>query len=422
MMMFGGPTHRLSAQILSTGRVLEVSLSCMYLPDTMLLSFDDEITSTSNIKLIKQASALDLTKLTYAYKTYWAVIHDEISVKDASSELDDLMRAKSTYPTWALVFFGGMASAAISINSFSGSFIDALVCFPLGSLLVFIQTQSGKNELYSNMFEISMCTLISFIAAGLSQTNKLCFPAIASGSVVLILPGYIVLCGSLELSSRNIVSGSVRLCYAIIYSLFLGFGLAIGLEIYEKITDSDIASSAIDYTCTNSHDPTKWYRATPSLWWNFLLVPMYALFLSLRNHAPWNRKEIVLLVVLACIGWVTNHYVTTAFPNQNDISSAVGAFAVGFLANVYGRFFRGNAFVIMITGIMFQLPSGLSNGGLITFASNSTDGDSNSYLSGFQTALQLISTCIGMTVGLGISLVVVFPIQSRKRAGGVFSL
>ena len=75
-----------------------------------------------------------------------------------------------------------------------------------------------------------------------------------------------------------------------------------------------------------------------------------------------------------------------------------------------------------ITGIMFQLPSGLSNGGLITFASNSTDGDSNSYLSGFQTALQLVSTCIGMTVGLGISLVVVFPIQSRKRAGGVFSL
>ena len=76
MMMFGGPTHRLQAQILSTGRVLEVSLSCMYLPDTMLLSFDDEITSTSNIKLIKQASALDLTKLTYAYKTYWAVSYD----------------------------------------------------------------------------------------------------------------------------------------------------------------------------------------------------------------------------------------------------------------------------------------------------------------------------------------------------------
>jgi hypothetical protein len=77
---------------------------------------------------------------------------------------------------------------------------------------------------------------------------------------------------------------------------------------------------------------------------------------------------------------------------------------------------------LQITGILFQLPSGLSNGGLLTFVDQQTLGASNSYLSGFQTALQLISTCIGLTVGLGISLVLIFPIQSRKRAGGVFSL
>jgi uncharacterized membrane protein YjjB (DUF3815 family) len=240
--------------------------------------------------------------------------------------------------------------------------------------------------------------------------------------------------------------------------LFLGFGLAIGLEIFVRITGISADSFATDYTCASSHDSDKWYRATASGWWGacflllsilacaerglpaFLTVPAFSIFLSLRNHAPWRRRELPLLVAISCVGWVTNHYVTTAFPNQNDVSAAVGcvrlcllspwspltrptsAFAVGLVANLYGRLFRGNAFVVMITGILFQLPSGLSNGGLITFASQSTSGQSNSYLSGFQTALQLISTCIGMTVGLGISLVVVFPIQSRRRAGGVFSL
>ncbi|KAI0034665.1 hypothetical protein K488DRAFT_77075 [Vararia minispora EC-137] len=423
MMMFGGPSHRLQAQIMSTGRVLEVPLSCMYLPDTMLISFDDQATYTSNIQLIKQGSALDLAKLTFAYKTYWAVIHDEISVKEASAELDELMRSKATYRPTLLIFFGGMASAAICINAFSGSFVDALVCFALGSILVLVQTLSARNELYSNMFEITMCTFTSFVAAGLAQTQKLCYPAIASGSVVLILPGYLFLSGALEISSRSIISGSVRLCYAIIYSLFLGFGLAIGLEIYIKMTSASAASlNATDYTCSASHNSSLWYRSTPSSWWNFLTVPMYSIFLSLRNHAPWQRRELPLLVVISCAGWVTNHYVARAFPNQNDISAAVGAFAVGIIANLYGRFFRGNAFVIMITGIFFQLPSGLSNGGLITFAQQSTSGQSDSYLSGFQTALQLISTCIGMTVGLGISLVLIFPIQSRRRAGGVFSL
>lgn len=115
------------------------------------------------------------------------------------------------------------------------------------------------------------------------------------------------------------------------------------------------------------------------------------------------------------------------------------AFAVGFLSNIYGRFFDGNAFVVMvgfffflqgyqgklprqITGILFQVPSGLGSGGLLNYVSDQTSGSSSSYVSGFQTALQLISVAIGLTVGLGISLVVVHPVLSRRRASGLFSL
>lgn len=75
-----------------------------------------------------------------------------------------------------------------------------------------------------------------------------------------------------------------------------------------------------------------------------------------------------------------------------------------------------------ITGILFQLPSGLGNGGLLTFAQEQNEGSTTSYLSGFSTALQLISVSIGLTVGLSLSLVVVHPIQSKKRMGGIFSL
>ena len=80
--------------------------------------------------------------------------------------------------------------------------------------------------------------------------------------------------------------------------------------------------------------------------------------------------------------------------------------------------------ISQITGILFQLPSGLANGGLFTFVSQQESGSSSSesYLSGFQTALQLISVSIGLTVGLGISLVLVHPIPSRRRAAGMFTL
>ncbi|PIL34619.1 hypothetical protein GSI_03398 [Ganoderma sinense ZZ0214-1] len=424
MMMFGGPTHRLQAQIKATAKVLDIELSCMYLPDVMLVSFDDAGTGTSNIKFIRQGSALDIGKLQEAHELYWEVIHDNVSVKDASVHLDDLMRRKQFYKNWQIVLFGGACSASICSVSFNGSFIDCLVSFPLGCLLILIQFFAARNELYSNVFEITVATVFSFIAAALSATPYFCYSAVASSSVVLILPGFIVLCGSLELSSRNIVSGAVRVCFACIYSLFLGFGLAIGATAFSKLTNHSLAGSN-DLTCGLSHDPHgPWWQRTPSLWWAFLTVPLYSLFLSLRNHAPWNRRELYLLIAISCIGWVTNHFTGTRFHNQSDISAAVGALAVGFVANIYGRFFNGSAFVVMITGILFQLPSGLANGGLFTFVQQQESGSSTneSYLSGFQTALQLISVCIGLTVGLGISLVLVHPIPSRRRAAGLFTL
>ncbi|PCH39674.1 DUF1212-domain-containing protein, partial [Wolfiporia cocos MD-104 SS10] len=376
MMMFGGPTHRLQAQIQATGKVLDIPLSCMYLPDVMLISFDDATTSTSNIKFIRQGSALDIGKLQDAYALYWKVIHDDISVKDASIALDDLMRKPQLYKFWQLVIIGGFCSASICSVSFNGSFVDSLISFPLGCLLIVIQVFAARNELYSNIFEITVTLLFSFIAAALADSHKFCYTAIGAASIVLILPGFIILCGSLELASRNIVSGAVRVCFSIIYSLFLGFGLSIGATAYSKITQHRLAG-ADDLTCQSSHHPDgPWYQQTPSLWWAFLTVPLYSLSLSLRNQAPYYRKETLLAVAVSCIGWVCNHFTGTKFPNQSDISAAVGGLAVGFVSNVYGRFFRGNAFVVMITGILFQLPSGLANGGLFSFVSDETSGTS----------------------------------------------
>ena len=173
MMMFGGPTHRLQAQIKATANVLDIELSCMYLPDVMLISFDDAGTGTSSIKFIRQGSALDIGKLQEAHELYWEVrsrlflgdalrpslnhvlqvIHDNVSVKDASIHLDDLMRRKQLYKDWQIVLFGGACSASICSVSFNGSFVDCLVSFPLGCLLILIQFFAARNELYSNVFE-----------------------------------------------------------------------------------------------------------------------------------------------------------------------------------------------------------------------------------------------------------------------------
>ncbi|KAF8308758.1 DUF1212-domain-containing protein [Clavulina sp. PMI_390] len=422
LMMFGAPSHRLEAQLQATAKVLDINVSVINLPNIMLLSFGDPSTHTSETKFLKQGPSLDLAKLRDAHMLYWRVTHDEIGVTEASAALDVLMLQKPVYRGWMTVLIGGLCSAFITPVSFNGSFIDALISFPLGCLLVWIQNRASKNELYSNVFEITVACVSSFLAAALASTHKFCYAAVASGSVVLILPGYIVLTGSLELASRGIISGAVRMGYSVIYSLFLGFGLAIGGEIYSQITGQQVYN-ADDYQCGATHDPNgPWYQQTASVWWAFLCVPMYSLVLSMRNQGPVFRKEMFFTILFACSGWVANHFASKKFVNRADISSACGSLIVGVLGNLYGRVYYGNAFVVMITGILFQLPSGLSNGGLLAFASQTQSGSTTSYATGFQTAEQLVQVAIGLTVGLFVASVLVHPFQSRRRGAGLFSL
>ncbi|CAO1630014.1 unnamed protein product [Parajaminaea phylloscopi] len=423
LMMFGAPTHRIETQIQQTARVLEINCRCLYLPNLMLFAFGDDTTHTSETKFIKQGGGLDFTKLTDMHTIYWNVIHDKIGVGEASAQLDELMRRKPLIGRWPMVIIGGFCSAFISIGpmGFGGSFIDAVMAFPLGAFLVFSQSII-TTELFSNVFEIMFATLNSFISLAVAHTNIFCYAGVVSGSIVLILPGFIVLSGSLELQSKNLIAGSVRLVYAIIYSLFLGFGLSIGASFWALVSGGNNERSV--NTCTEVHDPAKWWKAPVPMVWAFLTVPMYATCLALRNQAKVNRKEFPAMVLIACAGWACNHYAATAkaLSGRQDITSALGSLAVGILSNLYGRFFDGRSYVVAVVGVLYQLPSGLSNGGgLLNFAQTSSDGTDN-FNSGFTVAQSLVEVALGLTVGLFAATMLAYVLGGRKeRRGGLFS-
>ncbi|KAI9626930.1 hypothetical protein KEM48_010113 [Puccinia striiformis f. sp. tritici PST-130] len=113
-------------------------------------------------------------------------------------------------------------------------------------------------------------------------------------------------------------------------------------------------------------------------------------------------------------GFAANHFASLAFPNRSDISSALGSFIVGFLANIYGRLFQGTSFIVALVPILFQLPSGLGNGGLLYFAN--TSDSSHSFTSGFQVGQQLLEVSLGLVIGLFVATVLVYPF-GNKRGG-----
>ncbi|KAL8997392.1 MAG: hypothetical protein Q9169_003323 [Polycauliona sp. 2 TL-2023] len=428
LMMYGAPTHRLEEQMRMSARVLEIDGQFLYIPGCMIISFDDSRTHTTEVKIVRTNQAIDLGKLRDVHEIYKETLHDMIGVEEAMQRLDSVMLRAQRYNRWILVMVYGLASACVGPFAFGARAIDLPIAFVLGCCLGFMQhILAPKSELYSNIFEVTAAVLTSFLARAFGSIRDgqlFCFSALAQSSIALILPGYTVLCGALELQSRNILAGSVRMVYAIIYSLFLGYGITIGTSFYGGIDKNAISETSC--------------RSPPPDWFPYIFVPPFTLCLIIINQGKW--KQTPAMLVIAFTGYIVNRFSAVRFASNAQIANTLGALAVGVLGNLYSRLRHGVAAAALLPAIFVQVPSGLAAGGSlvsgvtsanqinrvagnvdgITTVSNATQAAGatvNNMV--FNVGYSMIQVAIGITVGLFLSALVVYPLG--KRRSGLFS-
>ncbi|KAJ5992383.1 hypothetical protein N7451_008107 [Penicillium sp. IBT 35674x] len=418
LMRYGAPTHRLEEYMQMTARVLDISGQFLYLPGCMIMSFDDPATRTAEVKLVRMVQGVDLGRLADTHNVYKNVVHDLIGVEEASQELDEIMQRKPRYNKWLIVLLYGIASTAVGPFAFEARPIDMPIIFLLGSLVGFMQhVLAPRSVLYSNVFEVTAAILTSFLARALGSievngSRLFCFSALAQSSIALILPGFTVLCSSLELQSHQIIAGSIRMVYAIIYSLFLGYGITVGLTIY-GLMDSNASSQT---SCPNLDVYGSVYVR------KFPFVAIYAVFLALVNQAKW--KQMPVMVFIATTGYIANYFSTLKFGSSSEVANTVGAFTVGVLGNLYSRLWHGHAATAILPGIFVLVPSGLASSGSLLSGLNyaneviagNTSSTSDSDTSVSSLGYGMIQVAIGITVGLFMSALIIYPF-GKKRTG-----
>ena len=414
-----------------SSRVLEIDGQFLYIPGCMIISFDDQSTHTTEVKIVRATQGVNLGKLRDTHEVYKEVVHDTIGVEEAMERLDEIISKKDDYSPWFRVIVYGFASMCVGPFAFGARPIDMPIAFFLGCLLGIMQLiLAPRSELYSNIFEISAAVLTSFFARAFGSIRGgqlFCFSALAQSAIALILPGYIILCGSLELQSRNMVAGSVRMIYAVIYSLFLGFGITIGTAIYGAIDKNAIN----DTTC----------RTSMPVWFKFIFVPPFTLCLIVINQGRYKQMPIMLVIAFA--GYIVNHFSANRFASNAQIANTLGALAIGVVGNLYSRLRHGLAAAALLPAIFVQVPSGLAAGGSLISGLTSANQLTNKTVNGtapngtttisnatststvninsdvLNVAYSMIQIAIGITVGLFMSALVVYPFG--KRRSGLFS-
>ncbi|KAF2250381.1 DUF1212-domain-containing protein [Trematosphaeria pertusa] len=492
LMMYGAPTHRLEEYMNMSARVLEIEAQFLYMPGCMIIAFDDSSVHTSEVKLVRTAQGVDLGRLRDVHEIYKDVVHDRIGVEEATTRLEAILSRKPKFGAWLRVPMYGLASATVGPFAFQARPIDLPFCFVLGCFLGWLQLiVAPGNEMISNVFEIGAAVITSFIARGLGSIPGsdgeplFCFSAMAQSSIALILPGFTVLSASLELQSKHIVAGSVRMVYAIIYSLFLGFGITIGTVLFGMMY-KDATSQTQCKEPMSSH-------------WYYLFVLGFSLCLMVINQAKW--KQMPAMLVIALIGYVVNYHSSQFFTGNAQVSNTLGALAIGIAANLHARFGRhvenwsldtwethlrpryvrlrkqwlrrrhgprkkalyqaeeyshscassvasdpyipytrkigyGLAAAAMLPAIFVQVPSGLSVQGSLVSGITSADQIVHNTTTGGATTVtatsassinsvalnvgfSVIQIAIGITVGLFLAALLVYPLG--KRRSGLFS-
>jgi uncharacterized membrane protein YjjP (DUF1212 family) len=422
LMMYGAPTHRLEEYMHRTAQVLGLHLQSFYMPGCMIISFNDTVWRSKDVHIVRCTEALNLSKLDDVHAVYKDIIHNKLAIEEATARLDEIMARSDKFPRWFLVLMYGLASACIGPVSYGARPIDLPIIFLLGSLLGFMQLiLADKSELYRHVFEISTAILTSFLARAfgsihLGPSRTFCFSAISQACLVLILPGFTITNSALELQSKNMVSGSVRMVYGIIFTLFLAFGITIGTTIY----------GAMDSAATSA---TKCATVWP-FWWQIIFVAPFTICYIIISQGKWKKTP--AMVILSLIGWTVNYFSAQRFTANAQIAQTLGALTVGILANTYSRLGHGLAVALMHPAIFIQVPGSLAASGSLISGLESADEltrgrpGSEDTTEAPNTAVlnagyAMIEIAIGITVGLSVSALVVYPFRKRRGKSGLFS-
>lgn len=436
LMRFGAPMHRLEEHMRTTATVLDVDSQFLYVPGCMIMSFDDPVTRTTEVKLVRVEQGINLGLLEDTHHVYKSLIHNDIEVKRAADELERILNSKPRFNKWIVIVVYGLASAMVGPFAFNARPIDMPMIFLNGSILgVLHHVIAPRSVLYSNVFEVTAAVLTSFISRGLgsiqwnapdgNREHLFCFSAIAQSSIALILPGYTVLSSSLELQSHQLVSGSIRMVYAFIYSLFLGYGITVGTTIYGLI-DPDAADNT---SCPRTGDFPDEYSP------RFPFVAAFVLCLLVINQGRWKQAPVMLFIAEA--GYVVTYFVTQRLGTSTQVANTVGAFTIGLMGNLYSRLWHGHAATSILPGIFVLVPSGLAaSGPLISGIKSSSETRNNltsavnhsgysiysvesSQIYTADLGFGMVEVSIGITVGLFLAALLVYPFG--KRRSGLFS-
>lgn len=391
LILYGAPSHRIEETCALLARKMDVDASFALLPGLMTISFSDPETHTSDTRHLRCTQGMDMYKLSKVYKIAWGVLHGK-GIEEANRALERVTIEPGYYPVWVTVTSWMTTAAFVAPLAFNGSWLDTALAGLCGLFVGLLGLVAAKFPVYGNVFEVTSSILVGFIAR--SFGDRVCFAAVSLAGVVVLLPGLLLTQAIMELASRNIVSGSVRMFYALMYAFFLGFGLSLGAELWIFVSRDH--SQPSEDVCKHGVDH----------WWFFLIFPAVSTSINIVFNA--HPCQWLGMTLVTAVGYTVSYFMTAG----PQVTPAIAAFAVGIAGQAYGRITGNLSYVPLLSGVLLLVPGSVGVRGVLAFiGTDPTQGDPSQ---GFQFALSMVNIAVSITLGVFCSALVWYPFWRKS--------
>eukprot|EP00842_Homolaphlyctis_polyrhiza_P002953 jgi/Hompol1/3659/HPOL_003312-RA len=402
MAEYGLPSHRLEFHLEAVGDCLGIKSSFGVQPGMILISFSPKKRSSETF-FIKTHQGYNMGKLSSVNELCLDLVQGNITILQARRLLADIRTSKNS-PSWSAFITFPIVAFALCPVGFGGTWGDALIAavatMPVAGLMVLSEHLNSITYLIEFLSALISTIISKALRVALQDqfpclsTEKIVFSAIA-----ILLPGLALTTGIIEISTRNMVSGTVRIFHAIFTAVLLGlafhgrFGVAVG----DSLT-SQFMLNATDPSCPSQ---------PVSLVWSLVLFPSLSLCICYQFLA--SRKQYPIMLLAQITGFTVTIFLPriAALRNNVEATTIASSFTVGMIANIYSRITHDAAIPPIIGGILMLVPG--SVGVRSTFGFFSQDA-----LGGTAVAFQMLMIGLSITIGLFLATLIVWPVRGPR--------
>ncbi|KAI7901170.1 uncharacterized protein BX663DRAFT_475603 [Cokeromyces recurvatus] len=383
----GCPCHRVDDTLQHTSALLELDTSFSFLPDSVLITFTNREDNQSI--MVKSPQGYDNGKIAKINDIMNYFHKGEIDLDQCLVFLHEVATATPTCGIWSTILSFSFSSFAASAMMFDGTWIDACISGILGLLVAILYIMSTYFPIYSRVFEISVSACVAIITKAMH--SYCCFTSVAMSAILILLPGYTMTVGVIELSARHVTTGIVRLVYAVFYAFQLAYGLQIGSSVYDAIDPG----SPDDGFCTQD---------SVSPWFYIILLPILSITIALSYGS--SPKQWISQTISAIIAFCITYFLNKIIPDGQIVGS-IASFAIGLYSNFALKVTGEPPIAPLCVGVTLLVP-----GSIGVRAAYSVLHQRNVVDSLFP--MQMLSIALGLSAGLFAASMIVYPSGKKK--------